>query len=60
MPRKIPVTPYCMACGTTVPDIFIDHHVCVPNGAGGFAVKTRDQAETTWKNAQADTMREKE
>lgn len=36
--------PFCSACGIEVPDLSIDHHVCVSDGDKGFIVTTRDKA----------------
>lgn len=32
--------PYCSACGTEVPDITTNHHVCVPSGVDAKGVPT--------------------
>lgn len=46
------VTPYCSQCKVAIPDLTVNHHVCIPDGAGGFKVGTRDEAAATWRTAE--------
>lgn len=43
------VIPYCQQCKVAVPDTSDNHHVCAPDGAGGFTVTTRDAARSEWE-----------
>jgi hypothetical protein len=48
--------PYCSACGTVVPDLETNHHVCVPDGKGGWTKTTRDLAAAAEVRATAQTI----
>lgn len=46
--------PFCSACRVEVPDLEANHHVCVPDGSGGWIVTTRDEANAARLRAQQE------
>jgi hypothetical protein len=52
----VAAVPYCSVCGDEVPDLNVDHHVCVPDPKGEvvtpygrFTKTTRDVAAAAWQ-----------
>ena len=46
--------PYCAACGTVVPDLSGNHHVCIDDGKGGHIATTRDAAQAAHERAERE------
>jgi hypothetical protein len=51
-PVAVKVTPRCANCGLALEaDLTANHHVCMPDGAGGFRKTTAAAAHDEWKKA---------